>query len=68
MRINESVEVRTYTRADEQAVIEMWRVADVLAPQNDPLRDIARKLVVAPELFLVAEHDGQLGRHCYGWL
>lgn len=60
MHLNESVEVRTYTRADEQAVIEMWRVADVLAPQNDPLRDIARKLVVAPELFLVAEHDGQL--------
>jgi ribosomal protein S18 acetylase RimI-like enzyme len=37
----------------ETAVIELWRKCNLTLPQNDPKKDIARKLKVNPELFLV---------------
>jgi len=38
----------------------LWQACDLLVPQNDPDRDIDRKLAVDPELFLVGELDGHL--------
>jgi ribosomal protein S18 acetylase RimI-like enzyme len=53
-----SVLVRTFKEADEARVIELWTFAGLVRPWNDPKRDIARKLKVQRELFLVAELEG----------
>jgi ribosomal protein S18 acetylase RimI-like enzyme len=50
--------IRPFDEADTDAVIALWDVCGLLRPWNDPRRDIARKLAVQRELFLVAEHDG----------
>jgi ribosomal protein S18 acetylase RimI-like enzyme len=53
--------IRPFRSTDEAAVIALWRECDLVRPQNDPHKDIARKLKVNPELFLVAEsHDGRI--------
>lgn len=52
--------IRPYRAADEPAVIALWESCGLLRPQNDPRKDIARKLKVNPELFLVAERDGAI--------
>ena len=49
--------IRPFQLADEHAVIELWRRCDLVRPQNDPRKDIARKLAVQPEMFLVALED-----------
>jgi ribosomal protein S18 acetylase RimI-like enzyme len=45
--------IRPYKPADETAIIELWRKCNLTRPQNDPKKDIERKLKVNPELFLV---------------
>lgn len=52
--------IRPFNIADEPAVIALWRDCDLLRPWNDPHKDIARKLKVRPDLFLVAEFAGQV--------
>ena len=47
--------IRAYRPDDESAVIELWRECALVRSQNDPNKDIARKLRVNPEWFLVAE-------------
>jgi ribosomal protein S18 acetylase RimI-like enzyme len=49
--------IRPYQSADEAGVVQLWRRCDLTRPWNDPAKDIARKLKVNPELFLVAEAD-----------
>ena len=46
--------IRPFQPADEEPVIHLWRRCDLVRPQNDPGKDIARKQRVQPELFLVA--------------
>ncbi len=53
-----SVLVRAYQEADEARVIELWTFGGLVKPWNDPKRDIARKLQVQRDLFLVAEFEG----------
>ena len=53
-----AMRVREFRLADEAVVIALWDVCDLLRPWNDPHRDIARKMRVQPELFLVGEIDG----------
>jgi ribosomal protein S18 acetylase RimI-like enzyme len=55
-----SVIVRAYREADEPRVLELWLLAGLTRPWNDPKKDIARKLTVQRDLFLVAELDGVL--------
>lgn len=50
--------VRTYRSDDEAGVIALWRACGLVRPQNDPKKDIARKLRVNADWFLVAESDG----------
>ena len=50
--------IRPFQPSDEPAVVNLWRRCDLLRPQNDPHKDIARKRHVRPDLFLVAEVDG----------
>jgi len=49
--------LRAFTPADTDAVIALWESCGLVRPWNDPRRDIARKLTVQPELFLVAEAE-----------
>ena len=45
--------IRAYRSADETAVVKLWQQCGLIQPQDNPLQDIARKLSVQPELFLV---------------
>jgi len=55
-----NLQIRPYRAADELAVIALWLACDLVRPQNDPKKDIARKLRVNPEWFLVAEAGGRI--------
>jgi ribosomal protein S18 acetylase RimI-like enzyme len=50
--------IRPYAAGDETAVIALWEKCRLTRPWNDPRKDIARKLAVQPELFLVGVADG----------
>lgn len=52
--------IRPYRPEDSAAVVALWQACGLSRPQNDPLRDIARKQAVQPEGFLVAERGGQV--------
>ena len=54
------ITIRVFFAADESAVIALWRDCGLTRPQNDPKKDIARKLKEHPELFLVAELTGSV--------
>lgn len=45
--------IRPYAAGDETAVVALWEKCRLTRPWNDPRKDIARKLAVQPELFLV---------------
>ena len=47
------MKIRTYRPSDEAAVIALWEECGLIRSWNDPRKDIARKLAVQPELFLV---------------
>ena len=50
---NPTFHIRPYEAADEAAVIALWHECGLTRAWNDPRRDIARKLTVQPELFLI---------------
>ena len=52
--------VRQFTSDDKTAVIELWQKCGLISPENNPERDIERKLKVNPELFLVGTIDGRV--------
>jgi ribosomal protein S18 acetylase RimI-like enzyme len=47
-------QIRAFEPADTEDVVALWADCGLLRPWNDPRRDIARKAIVQPELFLVA--------------
>jgi ribosomal protein S18 acetylase RimI-like enzyme len=49
-----NVSIRTYDDRDRRSVVELWRRCGLVYPQNDPDKDIDRKLRHGTELFLVA--------------
>ena len=51
------ISIRPFQPADEPAVIALWAECKLTRPWNDPHKDIARKLAVQPELFLVGTVD-----------
>ncbi|UJP11283.1 GNAT family acetyltransferase [Microbacterium sp. KUDC0406] len=55
-----TVQLRTFDRADEDAVIALWDEAGLTRPWNDPHADIERMLAVWPELLVVAEESGRI--------
>ena len=57
------MKIRPYRPADEAAVIALWQECDLLR-WSDPKKDIARKLKVNPEWFLVGETGGQVVATC----
>ncbi|MBE2282617.1 MAG: GNAT family acetyltransferase [Prosthecobacter sp.] len=56
--------IRPFQSADEDAVIALWQACGLVVPQNNPKRDIARKLRVNPEWFLIGELDGKIIAAC----
>lgn len=54
------MQTRPFRKNDEDAVIALWNECGLTRAWNDPRKDIARKLTVQPELFLVAEEGGTL--------
>ena len=45
-------------------MIELWSLCGLIFPQNNPERDIERKLKVNPEWFLVGELEGRVIASC----
>jgi len=56
--------IRSYQSTDRDAVIALWQRCKLVFPQNDPRKDIRRKLQVNPEWFLVGEKNGRLLATC----
>ena len=55
------MEIRPYSESDETAVVELWREVFPNTPAwNVPEADIARKLKVQRELFLVATVESEI--------
>ena len=52
--------IRPFEADDEPAVIALWERCKLTRPWNDPRKDIARKLGVQRELFLVGTENGRL--------
>ncbi len=50
--------IRPYQEPDQAQVVALWQACGLTRPWNDPYKDIARKLTVQRELFLVGEADG----------
>ena len=51
------MDIRVFRTEDESAVVALWKRCGLIRPWNDPRKDIARKLAVQPELFLVGLAD-----------
>lgn len=51
------MQIRQFAVADTEHVVALWAAAGLTKPWNDPRKDIARKLTVQPELFIVAEDE-----------
>jgi ribosomal protein S18 acetylase RimI-like enzyme len=54
------MEIRTFRTDDEPSVIALWESCGLVRPWNNPRKDIARKLAVRPDLFLVGIVDGRI--------
>jgi hypothetical protein len=52
------MKIRPFQDSDEAVVISLWEQCQLTHPWNDPHKDIAWKLRVQPELFLVEGHRG----------
>ena len=54
------MEIRQFQPGDEPAVIALWQRCELTRPWNDPHKDVARKLEVQRELFLVGVEGSTL--------
>ncbi len=60
----EKLLIRPYHPDDEEAVIGLWRECNLVTPQNNPKRDIERKLRVHPGWFLVGILENKVVATC----
>jgi ribosomal protein S18 acetylase RimI-like enzyme len=54
------MQIRAFQPQDEAAVVALWQECELTRPWNDPHKDIARKLTVQPELFVVGIEGDEL--------
>ena len=54
------MEIRSFQHDDEEAVVRLWTDCGLVVPWNNPNHDIACKLKVQAELFLVACSTDQI--------
>jgi len=55
-----SLLIRPFQTEDEDDLVALWKMCELTVPWNNPHKDIARKLQVQPELFLVGILDNSL--------
>jgi ribosomal protein S18 acetylase RimI-like enzyme len=55
-----TLRIRPFTEADEAQVVDLWERCGLVRAWNDPRKDIARKLHVQRELFLVGADGAQI--------
>ena len=61
VRVGEqSMDIRPFKPADQDIAIELWQQCGLLAPGNDPVLDIQRKLAHGADLFWVGLVDGKI--------
>jgi ribosomal protein S18 acetylase RimI-like enzyme len=54
------MDVRGFKQADQDILVELWQRCGLLAPGNDPVMDIQRKLARDADLFLVGLVEGKI--------
>lgn len=54
------MKIRPYNKNDKESVISLWNECGLVVPQNDPAKDIERKLKVDPDLFLVGVNGKEI--------
>lgn len=61
--------IRPFDPRDTEPVVALWESCGLVRPWNDPRKDIARKLTVQPEMFLVGvdEEDVVLASAMVGY-
>ena len=52
--------IRPFKESDEKALVSLWNMCKLTVPWNNPYKDIARKLKVQAELFLVGYLEEKL--------
>ena len=52
--------IRSFLSSDESDVIDLWHRCNLVVPQNDPRKDIAVKLKIQPELFIIGTMSGRI--------
>ena len=52
--------IRQFQEGDEEALVSLWNMCKLTVPWNNPYKDIARKLKVQAELFLVGYLEDKL--------
>ena len=55
-----SLLIRPFKEGDEEALVTLWNMCKLTVPWNNPHKDIARKLKVQAELFLVGYLEDKL--------
>ena len=55
-----SLLIRPFKEGDEEALVTLWNICKLTVPWNNPHKDIARKLKVQAELFLVGYLEDKL--------
>jgi ribosomal protein S18 acetylase RimI-like enzyme len=58
------LEIRSYRIEDQAAVVALWKSCNLVVAQNDPVKDIQRKLAVNPEWFLIGEIEQNVVASC----
>ena len=58
--MSEPLVVRAFEPADTERVVALWERCGLTRPWNDPRKDIARKLAVQADLFLIATCCGDV--------
>lgn len=51
------MKIRAYQDSDTDEILSLWSQCGLINPQNDPVKDIQRKLLVNPDLFLVGSNE-----------
>ena len=54
------MQIRAFDPADEESVVNLWQRCGLLRPWNDPHKDITRKMLVQPGLFLIGVVDDDI--------
>ena len=55
-----SLLIRPFQEGDEEALVSLWNMCKLTVPWNNPYKDIARKLKVQAEYFLVGYLEDKL--------